>query len=199
MNFFLEFRGILDTGLIENLAEKVKTWLEAEYGTPAPCDQITYAASLAHNGLLGSMRDMLLLDVDLTSVPADHLASLVSSMTMKVVIINVSGCDLVTVLESVKSRVLEIREQGLGSEETQALVQAMESHVEGVELSTGVTLDIRDLMKYSGQGKCWVVRCLSDTADRYREQLRTWATNKNWEVTENVLDFIIIKRNLKDE
>ena len=71
----------------------------------------------------------------------------------------------------------------LGSKETQALVQAMESHVTWVMLFAGVTLDIRDLMEYSGQGKCRSVECHRDTADRYREQLRTWATSRNWEVT----------------
>ena len=36
--------------------------------------EITTAASLAHHGLLRSVEDMWLEDVDLASVPAEHLA-----------------------------------------------------------------------------------------------------------------------------
>ena len=75
------------------------------------------------------------------------------------------------------------RQAEFGEGETQALVQAMESGVEVVNLCEEVTLDIRDLMEYSGQGKCREVRWDDDTEDRYREQLRTWAKNRNWEVT----------------
>ena len=63
-------------------------------------------------------------------------------------------------------------------------MQAMESRVEKVCLYGGVTLEIRNLMEYSGQGKCRRVEYYSsDTMDQYREQLRTWATIRNWEVT----------------
>ena len=81
---------------------------------------------------------MRLPNVDLTSVPAEHLASLASSVTGRVSIRNVSG-DLVTFLDNVKSEQLVIR-QNLGSEETQALMQAMESRVKEVKLDKGVTL-----------------------------------------------------------
>ena len=163
--------------------------LETEYGTPTTFHSslpvITCAASLAHRGLLGSVRGMSLCKVDLTSVPAEHLASLASSVTRGVVIVNVSGCDLVTILDSVKSELLDIIYQSLGSEETQALVRAMVSCVKWVNLDEGVTLEIRNLMEYSGQGKCRRVECYDDTMamDRYREQLRAWATSRNWQVT----------------
>ena len=41
-------------------------------------------------------------------------------------------------------------------------------------------LDIRNLMEYSGQGKCREGRCYCYC---YREQLRTWDMSKNWAVT----------------
>ena len=96
---------------------------------------ITCAASLAHQRLLGSVRVMRLDDDDLTSVTAEHLASLVSYVTRCVYIKNVSGCGLVNIMESVKSRVLDISRQSLSTEETQALVRAMESGVEMVKLN----------------------------------------------------------------
>ena len=117
--------------VFESLAERFKYML-GRYPSILPA--ITCAASLAHHGLLGSVWGMRLFDVDLTSVPAEHLASLVSSVTERVYIHNVCGCDLVTILDSVKSKWLNIRYQSLSSEETQALVRVMESHVELVKL-----------------------------------------------------------------
>ena len=76
---------------------------------------------------------------------------------------------------------MSIRRQSLGSEETQALVLAMESHEERVGLNEEVTLDIRVLIEYSGQGKCISLECKGDTENRYREKLRTWATSKKWQ------------------
>ena len=144
--FFIESKGILDPGLIENLAERVrreKRELEeySQYGTPWPLSVITYAASLTHNGPLRSLEDIWLCDEDLTSVPAEHLASLASSVTGRVDITNSCDCGsgLVTFLDNVKSEQLVIR-QNLNSEETQALMRAMESRVREVQLDKGVTL-----------------------------------------------------------
>ena len=189
---FLVNRGIL-TPAVESLAERVRRMIE---NYPCIHPAITCAASLAHHGLLGSLRDVRLVDVDLTSIPAEHLASLVSSVTGCVTIKNVSGCNLVSILNSasVKSKELDFgRYQSLGSEETQALVQAMESRVESVGLGGEVTLDIKILMEYSGQGKCMQVWCAIDTANRYREQLRNWTTSRNWEVTRNNDYYFIIE------
>ena len=174
----LETRGILSLSVFESLAERVRGML---WDVWSNVSLITCASSLANHGLLGSVAWMRLEDVDLTSVPTEPLASLASSVTRRVLIENVSGCGLVTILDNVKSEELSIYSQSLGSEETQALVQAMESRVEEVRLHREVTLDIRALMEYSGQGKCREVGCgMGDTADRYREQLRTWATSNNW-------------------
>ena len=87
---------------------------------------------------------------------------------------------------------LVISDQHLGSEETQALVQAMESGVEEVELRGEVTLDIRSLMEYSGQGKCSKLGCCDDTVPRYREQLMSWASSNNWTVMIDYSDHFVI-------
>ena len=117
--------------MIESLAERVKKNISSFPRLPV----ITCAASLAHHGLLSSVEEMRLCDVDLTSVPAEHLASLASCVTRCVYIWNISGCGLVTILDNVKSKVLWIISQSLGSEETQALVRAMESGVEIVKMN----------------------------------------------------------------
>ena len=180
----VEMEGILPSGVMESFAEEIKKWLLCEGNEP---DTYICAASLAYHGLLCSVEELILQDaadddVDLTSVPAEHLASLVSCVMRKVVISSVIGCDLINILDNVKCEILTISSQNLGIEETQALVRAMESGVGSVGLSGEVDLDIRSLMDYSGQGKCMGVWCYRDSVDRYREQLRTWASSKNWEV-----------------
>ena len=62
-------------------------------------------------------------------------------------------------------------------------MRAMESGVEWVRLGEAMTLDIKALMEYRGQGDCGEVDCHMDTTDRYREQLRTWAASRNWALT----------------
>ena len=186
----LETRGILSLSVFESLAERVRGML---WDVWSNVSLITCASSLANHGLLGSVAWMRLEDVDLTSVPTEPLASLASSVIGRVLIENVSGCGLVTILDNVKSEELVIYNQSLNSEETQALVRAMESRVEEVGLYEEMTLDISDLMEYSGQGKCREVGCDYDAADRYREQLRTWATSNNWTVTNDQSHLFIIQ------
>ena len=174
----LETRGIISMDVFESLTERVFYMMHRDC-LPA----VTFAASLAHHGLLGSMHYLILRD-DLTSVPAEHLASLVSCVRVtglgSVDIQSLSCIDLVTILDSVKSERLKIKIQSLGREETQALVRAMESGVERVDLNEEVTLDIEALTEYSGQGTCKVVLVNYDTATRYRSRLTTWATKINW-------------------
>lgn len=124
--------------------------------------EITNAARLAHHGLLGSVGHLPLRsetwpweNLDLASIPTEQLASLVSCVTERIdiqsVIIN---CDIISIFDNVKSNYLNINRQSLSSEQTQALVRAMESGVKCVALSREARLDISALTQYSGQGKC---------------------------------------------
>ena len=72
--------------------------------------------------------------------------------------------------------------QSLGRQETQALVQAMESGMGHVGLLSEVTLDIEAFTEYSGHGACKKVVLKKDVVARYREELRTWARSRNWRV-----------------
>ena len=69
----------------------------------------------------------------------------------------------------------------------------MESVVEEVRLSEEVTLDMEILAEYSGQGVCRDVLLYDDTTDRYSEELRTWASNRNWRVFVDARRVFIIK------
>ena len=108
--------------------EKVNLRYTLQFQLP----EILTVASLAHHGLLGSVEGMYLKNLDLASVPAEHLASLASCVTNKVYIFKVNSCDIISILASVKCDELVISSQTLSSQETQAVVQAMESRVKRV-------------------------------------------------------------------
>ena len=153
-------------------------------------------ASLAQHGLLNSVNSLGLHDVDLSPVPAQHLASFASCVTSYLRIQNVSGCDLVSLFTSLKCQELSINWQSLGREETQALVQAMESGVEEVMLVGGLTLDIEALADYSGQGVCRTVGLhWPGGVVRYSEELLAWAKSKTWRVfSDEDLNCIVRRR-----
>ena len=116
----------------QTLATKARDkWL---WSDSLPLPKIVTATSLAHHGMLGSVQFMCLEDVDLASVPSEHLASLISCMTGFLIINNMSNFDLISILDNLKIEWLDISRQTLSSEETQALVRAMESRVDNVRL-----------------------------------------------------------------
>ena len=174
-------RGILHSEIIDILGTEIRgtvKFLKHEKKNPS-LDFVTCAAALAHHGLLGAVDFLRLGDVDLSTVPAKHLVSLVSSVTKAVTIHNVTGCDLVTLIDSLTCKWLRIGFKSLGKEETQALVRAMESRVDDVYLDLE-TLDIEALAEYSGQGCCSIMKLSYSTSDKFFDDLRTWANRKNW-------------------
>ena len=140
--------------------------------------------------MLGSLEAMRLEDEDLASVPDEHLASLASCVTKRVRINNISNTDLCPILDNVKSQSLGFFLQSLHSEETKALVRAMEANVEIVDLAFGVSLDFEALTQYSGQGKCDIVKYYGDKHIPNRimnfQYLRRWAQRNNWEAIESL-------------
>ena len=88
--FLIETRGILTLEVFDSLAERIRNEImksclniltvpQANCSLPLPV--ITCAASLAHHRLLGCVKDLWLFNIDLTSVSAEHLTSLVSIVT----------------------------------------------------------------------------------------------------------------------
>ena len=118
----------------ESLAERIRVKVDCPNKPSLP--EITTAASLAHHGVLDSVCQMYLRDVDLAFVLAEHLASLTRCVMGRVIIENVRNCDLISILDNVKCKWLSILSlcHTLSSEETRALVRAMESSVETVQL-----------------------------------------------------------------
>ena len=76
------------------------------------------------------MNGLSLWNLELSSIQVDHLASLASCVTGGVYIAYVSGCDLSPILDSLKCKTLEISSQRLNTQETQALLRAMDKGVE---------------------------------------------------------------------
>ena len=90
-------------------------------------------------------------------------------------------------MSNVHSLGLFIDNQTLDVEDTKALVKSMEADGFRITLMIGdVILDINTLTEYSGNGQCSDVRISGDTADRYRDELRTWAKNKQWRVDTDI-------------
>ena len=132
-----------------------KEWKERSSFPKLP--EILMATSLAYEGLVRSVNKLGLKYVDLASVPSEHLAALASCVTEDIFIVNASNCDLISIFQSLKCLGLHFAKQNLGSEETRALVQAMESNVQNVTIMIEVNLDMEILAQYSGAGKCDLV------------------------------------------
>ena len=169
---------------VERQAERIKYKWDSDSRVPSSyLLEISTAASLAHHGFLRSVEWMGLRDVDLASVPAEHLASLAACVTGVVAIYNVSNTDLISILDSVKSEELVFYNQSLSTAETRALVRAMANVENYVLLGWNVTLDIGTLVTYGGRGKCKWVGFYNTAADKYREEVRSWAQRISWRVT----------------
>ena len=106
--------GILDTEVIMNLVVRVRNEARGRRSgrIPPNLECLICAAFLAHH-IQFITGFITLADVDLSTIPQNHLVSLVSSVTRELLIENVSGCDLVTLLDSVNSERLNIKRQRL--------------------------------------------------------------------------------------
>ena len=178
--------------MIESLAERIRAEWD-EYSRPR-LPLISTSASLAQHGLLSFVVGMRLNFVDMSSVPAEHLASLASCVTTSLWIQNVSNTDLTSILDSSKCEELRIHKQSLSTGETRALVRAM-ANVEVVEMGYwGETLDISTLVTYGGRGKCKEIRLYNKTVVKQREEVWRWAQKISWRVTHDNSTGIIIER-----
>lgn len=195
-------KNLLNIEIIKTFAVRVRERLHAlDSASLTSC-----AASLAYHGLLGKADAEERLSVelwnhDLTSIPTEHLAALASWMTLcHVSINNLSGIDMKSFLNSLKCQNFWIYRQTLGREDTEALVQAMESRVERVGLQELVTLEMETLVTYSGLGRCREVHlfCCDDDRELWRvnlkEPFKNWALSRNWAVIRDNNSLLKIRR-----
>ena len=138
---------------------------------------------------------MTLKEVDVSSIPPDHLSALSSSITQTLYIDNMEG-DITPVLLNVKTKYLIISNMKLSVDETLSLVNAM-NNVEWVLLGMGrfglVTLDMETLSTYTGQGRCDMIHCFYETKEKYRTELVTWTRWIGWKIEKEHDNFIVFK------
>ena len=180
-SFSKETRGILQFDMVETLAQRVRDVL-MDGDNNLTLEDLTLVASMAEHGLLGFLDSMVLKDLDLSTIPTDQLAPLFSSVTRRVDFWNISGCG--PFMDILKCDVVGVFGQSLGTEETRALVRAMETRVRMVTLGGCVTLDTEALLQYSGQGRCGKLAWSYQT--EAEEELRLWAFRKKWTVRNNL-------------
>ena len=146
-------------------------------------ESIKCAANLAHRGLITVLNSLCLGRfgvTDLSTIPTHHLASLVSTVRYSVDIVNVTGCDLVTIFDSLQCEELTYQNEPnprLGREESKALGRAMNSRVSHVVWLFVVELDVEALtenIKWSRdlEFKCEKGKGLGNS---YARELRRWA------------------------
>ena len=168
----------MDTEVIKSLAAHVKDNLNTPDTLPN-LELIKCAANLAHRGLLDEVNSLLLCDKwnvgDLSTVPTKPLASLASRVKGIVHIDEVTGCDLVTIFDSLNCQELSITSQRLGREETKALWRAMKSCVRNVSLYDVDELDVEALPEFPELGRNIHFVCGSSTEVKYARELRRWA------------------------
>ena len=139
--------------------------------------------------------------------PPEQLSALASSVSDYIDISNVRNWEVI--LANIKCELYLGVEIFLESEETEALVRAMESRVEHVGIQKGARVDIRVLTQYNGQGECEEVRCsfykeYNRTEFAWTvEELNSWAQRINWterwtEEEEDGFE-LIIKRKSNDD
>ena len=161
--------------------------------------EIEVAASFAHRGLLGPVKNMML-DVDIRQINADYLGSLAACMTQGVGIDDFGGTDhVLAILDNLKCEILGIRFRHIGTEETRALLRAMKRVVKSLILDTIAidTIDFGVLIQYDGKGKCERIegRLMKDNES---ERIKTWAEQINWNITEDLENqTIVIERKKK--
>ena len=184
-------KNLINIEVLKSFAARVRKMLELN--TSSSLSLLTCAGSLAFHGLLGQgYISLYLVDVNLSSVPAEYLAALARTLSWCGVT-KVRGNDLISFLSHLDCYGLTIT-QSLSRDETQALVQAMESGVEKVRLKS-VNFDVETLVTYSGEGFCGQVVIdynydydpdynYEDDYDphRFREPLKDWAGLKDWAV-----------------
>ena len=118
---------MLDKVVIESLAARIRREFEFQlekFGEVLSNLPLwTCAAALAYHGLLGPVNatwlDRNYFDFDRVTIPVQHRTALVSCVTGIVNICHFNDCDLVTILDSIKSKSLNIfQSRRLGREET---------------------------------------------------------------------------------
>ena len=154
--------------------------------------EVKTAAMLAWEGYLTSVEHLSFIDKDITDIPRVEIEKLASIVTRNIWIDNTTPTrKLDSILAGAKCTELTLLNIVLSEENTQALVTAMRERVEDVKLDDDITLDIEQLTKYDGQGRCWELVAEAVTKTRHGDTLRRWAADVGWSVKEDFWKLMI--------
>ena len=207
---------------VKSLEVKIRSMFDP-HPYPPKVSNIAEAASLVYHGILESVRGLTLKDVNLSSVPFEHFVSLVACVKEQIKIENVTFpdlkienltfsniyrniSDLGLILDSVQCDCLSVKKQYLGTEDTRALVRAMKTRIRRLWLGLGfdevgwedAAVDIRELTKYDGKGKCEKVDFIDmkyvDLESRDHIKFCWAGRGIDWRVLADESNFIIVER-----
>ena len=135
-------------------ADRIQTAWSRGWSHWASKTEVETAALLAQEECLTSVKWMNIRNMDTSDIPSDQMEELASIVTDRVILYSMTPASRVSsILVSVKCTELRLRNIELSEEATRALVTAMRDRVQTVWLGD-VTLDIKELVQYDGQGRC---------------------------------------------
>ena len=163
-------------------ADNIQADWSDEWHEPSEAELKT-AAQLAHEGYMSSVKNINIVNVDISDTTSDNMGNLASIVKDGVWIDNMTPLShLGAILASVLSTQLWLGNMSLSEENTRALVTAMRTRVQEVTLY-GVTLDPELLSAYDGQGHCTELEMHGNMVTRYGARMREWAGERGWTVT----------------
>ena len=117
--------------------------------------EVQTAAVLAQEGYLTSVKEMDIRNINISYIPRYMMDKLASIVTYRVIIDNLTHVNhLGGILASVRSPWLSLYNMVLSEADTRSLVTAMRDRIKNVSLTGDITLDIEELCKYDGKGRC---------------------------------------------
>ena len=149
-------------------------------------NELAAAAALASRGYMPPVLDMTLglnerLNLDL--IPPSDLGALASLATQRVRLLSVRG-NPSPVLGGLNCHQLTV-DMSLSTSSTVALVEAMKRGVEDVTLYRPEDVDMTELVRYGGDGRCRSVTLDGYISDECRLRAKQWASMMGWECQED--------------
>ena len=145
--------------------------------------ELAAAAALASRGYMPPMLDMTLKWLNLDLIPPSDLGALASLATQMVHIFFVRG-NPSPVLGGLNCHHLTV-DTSLSTSSTLALVEAMKIGVEYVTLYRPEAVDMTELVRYGGDGRCRSVTLDGNISDECRLRAKQWASMMGWECQED--------------
>jgi len=199
--------GNLQSAVMAELAREIERSTIIITGDPKQLEKAITLSNLFSLGVIESVQHLDLelnpgiSSLDLGSLSGNHLLTLVSCVTESITIRDVTNYDVTTLIESVRCKELILSGKKLNQEETEALVRAMTTRVEIVQLDMdavgldySVSLDFDTFTNYTGDGICRLVSfnhtCIKwsddesdDTDDDWGDMIArraSWQTKHKW-------------------